>query len=130
MKKLVLVAVFCALAAMAYAQQPTATVTPAAAPAVSKEAITLKGVIIDNQCATANKDDLANFVKTHAKQCALACAASGYAIFADGKLYAFDKDSSAKVEEFLKKEGSKLQVVVSANDVNGQLSLISIASQE
>jgi len=130
MKKLILAAIaLCCISSLAYAQEAPVT-TPAAT--TVKEVVTLKGDVIDNQCATANKADLANFVKTHTKQCALmpTCAASGYSIFSDGKLYAFDKESSAKVEEFLKKDDSKLQVVVTANKSGDNLSLVSIANQE
>ena len=95
------------------------------------EAIVLKGDVIDNMCAGANKDNLAEFVKTHTKECTLkpGCMASGYSIFAAGKLYAFDKDSSAKVAEFLKKADSKLQVTITAKQVGDELSLVSIENQ-
>ena len=55
---------------------------------LAAEVMTLTGTVIDNKCAEANKADLANFIKSHPKECALmpACAASGYAIFADGKM--------------------------------------------
>ena len=55
---------------------------------------------------------------------------STYSIYADGKLYKFDQLSSDKVTEFLRKEEDKLEVVVTAQDKNGELSLISIANQE
>jgi hypothetical protein len=92
--------------------------------------MTLTGNIIDNMCADANKDKLAAFVATHSKQCALSCVESGYAIFADGKLYKFDQDSNARVAEYLKKEDSKLQVVVTAKKVGEELSLVSIENQK
>ena len=95
----------------------------------AQENVTLKGTIIDNKCAQANKSDLANFIKTHTKECALMpdCAASGYAIYTDDKLFMkFDQDSSVKVAEFLKKTDSTLKVVVVANQVGGELSLVSI----
>ena len=101
--------------------------------AVQATTLTLKGDIIDNQCAASQTaEELAVFVKTHTKECALlpACAASGYAIFADGQLLKFDKDSNAKVEEFLKKDESKLEVVVEAKRVGEELSLVSIKNQE
>lgn len=96
------------------------------------ETMTLKGDIIDNMCANGHRDELAEFVKTHTKECALmpACAASGYALFADGKLFRFDVTGSAMVEEFLKKPSSKLQVLVTAKKVGEELSLISISNQE
>lgn len=119
MKKLLFAGlVVCFAASLALAQQ-AATVT-------------LTGTIIDNQCAgTQTPEQLAEFVKTHTKECALApaCAASGYSIFADNKLSKFDKDSSAKIEEFLKKDDSKLQVVVEAEAVAGELKLVSIKNQ-
>jgi hypothetical protein len=130
--------VLCVAAGAAYAQgnpisqgKPAAVVAQAQVEPVvpTAETVTLKGDVIDNTCAAANVDTLATFVTTHTKQCALSCAQSGYAIFADGKLYAFDKDSSAKVAEFLKKEDSKLQVVVTATKIQEVLSLVSIENQ-
>ena len=94
--------------------------------------ITLKGTFIDNRCADLNKDNLAEFIKTHPKECALMpdCVASGYSIFADGKLYKFDQASSKKVEEFLKKAESKLEVVVQAAWEGEELKLVSIENQK
>jgi hypothetical protein len=79
-----------------------------------------------------SKDNLAEFVKTHTKACALMpdCAASGYSIFADGKLNKFDQASNKKVEEFLKKDESKLEVVVKAEKVGEELKLASIENQK
>jgi len=93
--------------------------------------VTLRGTIIDNRCADMNKDNLAEFIKTHTKACALMpeCVASGYAIFADGKLHKLDAESSKKIEEFLKKEESKLEVVVKAEKVGEEFKLISIENQ-
>ncbi len=103
----------------------TTTTTPA------PETMTIKGYIIDNKCASANnKDTLGEFVKTHAKQCAITCMDSGYSIYTDGKLLAFDKDSNAKVVEFLKNADSKLQVTVTAKQVGDDLSLVSIENQQ
>lgn len=108
-----------------------ATDTAIATPVVTPEAIALKGDIIDNACAGTNKDTLAEFVKTHTKECALkpGCVDSGYSIYADGKLYAFDKDSNAKVVEFLKQADSKLQVAITARQVGDELNLVSIKNQ-
>jgi len=109
----------------------TTTVAAAADTAVP-EAMVLKGDIIDNMCAGMHKETLAEFVKTHTKECALMpdCVASGYSLFADGKLYAFDQDSNAKVAEFLKNADSKLQVTVTAKQVGDELSLASIENQK
>ena len=135
-KALVLVAALVFVTGLAFAQVQDSSQPPAApaAPVQEKAAsdvMTLKGDIIDNMCAGAQSPEgLAGFVKTHTKTCALSCAASGYAIFSDGKLTKFDKDSSMKVEEFLKKEGSKLQVVVEVKKTGEELSLVSIKNQE
>ncbi len=124
MKKLVLIIMaVCLVAGFAFAAETQASAT-----------ITVKGDIIDNLCAGSQKTpaDLAAFVKTHTKQCTLMpqCAASGYSIFSDGKLSKFDKESNAKIEEFLKQADSKLQVVVVAKKVGDELSLVSIENQQ
>ncbi len=112
---LLLVLVFAASAA--FAQDASSTVT-------------LQGVVIDLKCAgTKDAQQLAEFAKTHAKDCALACASSGYAILADGVLTKFNKDSSVKVEEFLKKADSNLQVVVEVKKAGEELMLVSIKNQ-
>ena len=96
-----------------------------------EEVITLKGDIIDNMCANASKDKLEEFVKTHTKECALMthCVASGFSIYADGKLHKFDEVSNKKIEEFLNKSASKLQVVVSAKKLGETYSLLSIENR-
>ncbi|MFA4889757.1 MAG: hypothetical protein WC628_09335 [Candidatus Omnitrophota bacterium] len=107
-----------------------AEVAPAAP--VVPETVTLKGEVIDNACVSSQTpENLANFIKKHTKQCALkpVCAASGYSIYADGKVLKFDKDSSAKVEQFLKEKKSKLLVVVEAKKIGDELSLVSIKNQ-
>jgi len=122
----------CFVSSLAFAAEPATTTTVTTDTAVTTlETVVLKGDVIDNMCAGANKDTLVEFVKTHTKACALmpGCIDSGYSIFADGKLYAFDKDSSAKVAEFLKKADSKLQVTITAKQVGDELSLTSIENQ-
>jgi len=132
MKKILLVAIaLCFVTSLALAQeakQPVAA-SPAAA---TTDTVVFNGVVIDNMCAGANKDTLANFITTHTKECALkpGCIDSGYSIYVDGKLYAFDKDSNAKVGEFLKKADSKLQVTITAKQVGDKLSLVSIENQK
>lgn len=134
MKKLALLVALLFVASLSYAQTQAITASSMpATPAAPAASLTLKGDIIDNLCAgTQQPQDLANFVKTHTKGCALMpnCIAAGYAIVADGKLYKFDKASSMKVEEFLKKADSKLQVVVAANQIGAELSLVSIENQK
>lgn len=133
MKKMFLfVSAFCFMATLAFAQGETKSTPVTASTPVAATTMILKGDVIDNTCANAHKDSLADFVKTHTKQCATApgCIESGYSIFTDGKLYKFDKDSNAKVAEFLKKDDSKLQVEVIVKDNNGELSLVSIENQK
>jgi len=144
MKKILFVLMaLCFVSSLAFAQgeaQPVAatttttatTTTVATTTVATTDTMTLNGDVIDNMCAGANKDTLADFVKTHTKECTLkpACMASGYSLYADGKLYAFDKDSSAKVGEFLKTADSKLQVIVTAKQVGDELSLVSIENQK
>ena len=67
--------------------------------------VKLSGYIIDNACSTrASGDGALEKVKAHSTKCAQMpnCAKSGYAIFADGKLYKFDEDGNKKVAELLK----------------------------
>ncbi|MFA5146414.1 MAG: hypothetical protein WC515_03420 [Candidatus Omnitrophota bacterium] len=129
MKRFVLVtAMLVFVSSFAYAQEAGQETVPA----VENAQVTIKGDIIDNMCAGSKAPEaLAEFAAGHTKECALmpACAASGYSIFADGKLTRFDKDSNTKVEEFLKNPDSKLQVVVAAEKVGDELKLVSIANQ-
>ncbi|MDO8489112.1 MAG: hypothetical protein Q7S42_03265, partial [Candidatus Omnitrophota bacterium] len=119
MKKIFFVLIaLCFVSSLAFAADvttpapATTTTTTVTTVATTSEVLTLTGDIIDNMCAGMNKDTLSDFVKTHTKECALkpACMDTGYSIFVDGKLSKFDKDSNAKVAEFLKKADSKLQV--------------------
>jgi type 1 fimbria pilin len=73
--------------------------------AADKKEVKLTGYVIDNACsARATGDTALDKVKAHSTKCAQMpnCAKSGYAIFADGKLYKFDEDGNAKVAELLK----------------------------
>ena len=125
MKKICLFLIaLCFASSLAIAQEEAASVA---------DAITLKGDIIDNMCAGANKADLANFVKTHTKECTLKpqCKASGYSIFTDdGKLMKFDAESNPLIAEFLTSPDSKLHVKVIANKVGDELNLVSIENQK
>jgi len=89
------------------------------------------GTVIDTKCATDNKADLAAFIKTHTKECAMLppCHASGYNLYYEGKLIKFDKKSSDKVFDFLKKADSKLDVKVKAShNKDGTLKLMEISN--
>ena len=102
------------------------------AQAVEVMAVTMSGTVIDNACASSHSSDLAEFIKTHTKECTLMppCVLSGYAIYSDGKLYKFDKASNAKVEKFLRGEASKLQVTIVAKKTGEELELVSIENQK
>jgi type 1 fimbria pilin len=68
--------------------------------------VKLSGYIIDNACSAtrATGEGALEKVKAHTTKCAQMpnCAKSGYAIYADGKLYKFDEDGNKKVAELLK----------------------------
>lgn len=111
---------FCFISSLAFAEDQAA------------DTVTVKGSIIDNMCAGTQKPEvLAEFVKTHSKQCAISpdSQTSGYSIYADGTLTKFDVVNNAKISEFLKKEDSKLDVVVVAKKAGEELNVISIENQ-
>ncbi len=105
----------------------TTTIIP-----LEEQIFLIRGYLIDNMCANSHKDDLANFVKTHPKECAIApgCMESGYSLFTEfegGKLFKFDKESSDKIAEYLKKEDSSLAVILKVILRPGdELSLVSV----
>ena len=114
MKKLMFVVVaLCLVASLAYA-----------AP------IIMKGTIIDNACASNHMKDMATFIETHTKDCALmpVCVESGYSIYSDGKLTRFNaaNDSNKKIANFLKMKDSKLTVEVGVTKIGDKLDLVSI----
>jgi hypothetical protein len=93
---------------------------------------TYTGTIIDNTCATANKDKLGDFVKTHTKDCAMmpGCASSGYSLYTeDGKLIAFTGKSNLKVKSYLKDSNTKLTVEVRGTTKNDKLEARSIKTK-
>lgn len=94
-------------------------------------AVTLKGTLIDNLCADGHKADIGTFIKKHTKECALMpnCAASGYSLYANGKMMKLDADSNGMAKEFLKDSDSKMDVEVEAVDTANGLSLVSIKNQ-
>lgn len=78
--------------------------------AADKKEVKLSGYVIDNACSTrATGDTALDKVKAHSTKCAQMpnCAKSGYAIYADGKLYKFDEDGNKKVAELLKNTKSE-----------------------
>jgi len=78
----------------------------AGALALEGKTVKLNGYVIDNACAAgrATGDNPAEKVKAHSVKCAqmAKCADSGYAVFADGKLYKLDAGGNKKVADILK----------------------------
>jgi len=91
----------------------------------------MTGIIIDNMCAGAHQADIAEFIKGHTKECALMpdCVKSGYSLYTDDKLLAFDDASTAKIEKFLQKKKSTVQVKVKVK-VGDKLTLLSIDNKK
>jgi hypothetical protein len=93
--------------------------------------MTISGTLIDNRCANAHTSSLEQFIKSHTKECALMpdCAASGYSLYHYGALVRFDKESSKKIEQFLQKKGSTLDVTVVVKKAGEEYNLISIKNK-
>jgi len=87
--------------------------------ALAKEgkSVKLTGYIIDNACAAgrATGDNATDKVKNHTVKCAMMpnCAKSGYAVFADNKLYKLDEAGNKKAAEILKNTKAEKGVQVS-----------------
>ena len=96
--------------------------------------VKMTGTIIDNACASGHAKDIATFIKTHPKSCALmpACVESGYSIYSNGKLTMFNAagKSNKKIVEFLKMKDSKLTVDVTVDQVGDKLDLLSIKNSK
>src|SRR5258706_1910670 len=75
------------------------------------KSVTLTGYLIDNSCAAnhANDKTFATWIKTHGTSCATmdSCEKSGYAVFANDKLYKFDDAGNTSAEALLKATKSK-----------------------
>jgi len=76
-----------------------------------EKSVTLTGYLIDNACAASHASDktFATWVKTHGTSCASmeSCEKSGYAVFADDKLYKLDEAGNTSAAELLKNTKSK-----------------------
>jgi len=100
----------------------------------AKEAKTmlLKGYIVDNHCAAKQtKDQMDSFIKAHSKGCTVSepCAKSGFAIYANHKLYKFDKKSNEMISEFLAKPDTQLLVAAEVKKEGNEVRLISIKNE-
>jgi Mn-dependent DtxR family transcriptional regulator len=96
----------------------------AAFAANTARSVKLTGYLIDNACsARANSEGGAEKVKNHTVKCAMMpnCEKSGYALYADGKLYKLDEAGNKKAIELYKstKVERGLQVTVEG-DVEGE----------
>jgi hypothetical protein len=96
------------------------------------KSVKLTGYIIDNACAAgrATGDNAADKVKNHTVKCAMMpnCAKSGYALFAENKLYKLDEEGSKKAADILKntKVERGLQVEVEGTVEGDTLKIASI----
>ncbi len=86
-----------------------------------EQTTTLTGYLIDNSCAANHATDktFATWVKTHGTSCAMMenCEKSGYAVFADDKLYKLDEAGNTSAEALLKATKSKKGLHVKAEGV-------------
>lgn len=82
------------------------------------KSVTLTGYLIDNSCAANHATDktFATWVKTHGTSCATmdSCEKSGYAVFADNKLYKLDDAGNTSAVDLLKNTKSKKGLHVKA----------------
>src|SRR6266704_1220484 len=71
--------------------------------AQDQKTVTITGNLIDNACAESAKD-LDAKAKNHPTSCAMmeSCAQSGYAVYADHKLYKLDEKGNGSAAELLK----------------------------
>lgn len=79
------------------------------------KSVKLTGYIIDNACSgRAAGENALEKVKNHTVKCSLMpnCAKSGYAVFADGKLYKLDEEGNKKAGDLLKNTKSEKSVQV------------------
>lgn len=88
-----------------------ALVLMAVAMSAQDTTVTLDGYMIDNACASSHSTDktFSTWVKTHGTSCATMenCEKSGYAVYANDKIYKFDDKGNASAEELLKNTKSK-----------------------
>jgi type 1 fimbria pilin len=83
--------------------------------AQEQKTVTITGNLIDNACAESAKD-LDAKAKNHPTSCAMmaSCAQSGYAVYADHKLYRLDDKGNESAADVLKNSKTKNGVQVKA----------------
>jgi hypothetical protein len=99
-RRLLVISLSLVFAAMLYAQ--------------GNKPVTITGNLIDNACAESAKD-LDTKAKNHSTSCALmdSCETSGYAVYADHKLYKLDDKGNTSAADLLKNTKTTKGVVVS-----------------
>lgn len=100
--------------------------------ATGAKSVKLTGYLIDNACsARAATENGAEKVKAHTVKCAMMpnCAKSGYALYADGKLYKLDEEGNKKAAEIYKntKVEKGLQVAVEGDADGDALKVTSMS---
>jgi len=80
------------------------------------KSVKISGYLIDNACSTGHVKDagFADRAKKHKTSCALmdSCEGSGYAVYADGKLYKLDVAGNKGASQILKDTETKEGVMV------------------
>lgn len=102
------------------------------------EAKEVKGVLIDNKCATGQmkKENPEQAAAKHPAACALKCADSGYAVIIGKKQYKFDEKGNKLAKDFLAKEtkkdepSTKVIVIGTPDDEAGTIAVKEIKLQE
>ena len=88
-----------------------ALILTASALMAQDKTVTLNGYLIDNACAANHASDktFPDWVKTHGNSCALmdSCEKSGYAVYAEEKLYKLDDKGNDAAAELLKNTKAK-----------------------
>ena len=108
----------------------------AAAAVAASETKKLTGYIVDNACGSPHAGDAnpAEFAKGHPISCALMprCSQSGYALFAEGKVYKLDESGNKSVIGLLKNTKSKkgLNVTVEGTIEGDTIHVTKIAEVE
>ena len=92
----------------------------------------IKGVLIDQKCGAKQMTaaDPEAGAAGHKKDCAVTCAASGYAVVSGKTMYKLDDAGAAKAKEYLAKADNTTKVVVKGTEKDGTLTVTSIEMQK
>ncbi|MDD5115931.1 MAG: hypothetical protein PHW98_02565 [Candidatus Omnitrophica bacterium] len=118
----------CFIGSLAFAQEVTQSSDTAPTP----EPIGLVGYIVDTSSLCANLNNMDKFLKTYSKEDALKPENlnRGYSVYANNQGFPLNKESSAKIGEFLKDPNNGLKVRVSARQDGEALNVVSIENRE